>query len=74
MKIMEVVKEALRVVVLAVISYLLTENVVSFLVSWFGGEALSKEMVIVVTGLLTSVLRGIEKQLHANKSKLSLPY
>lgn len=73
MNITEILKESLRVVFLAVVSYLLTDGVINYLVVHFAGESLSLELIVLITGLLTSVLRGIEKQLHKNESKFQLP-
>lgn len=73
-KLIEVLKEALRVVVLAVVSFLLTDNVVNNLVVFFGGKSLEPQLVIITTGLILSILRGVEKELHSKGSKVTLPF
>jgi len=53
-----------RVVLLAIVSYLLTEGVVALLVNQFIGVQVGPEVRIVAVGAVTSVLRGIDKWLH----------
>ena len=72
-KLLEIGKETLRVAILAVVSYLLTAGVIDYLLVTFVGNTLSTEMVVLITGLLTSILRGVEKQLHKEDSKFILP-
>ena len=72
-KLLEIGKETLRVVILAVVSYFLTAGVIDYLLVTFLGNTLSAEMVVLITGLLTSILRGVEKQLHKEDSKFILP-
>jgi len=60
----EAIKEPLRYIELAVVSFLLTEGILNTLISLFFGSRLSVEFVLLITGLLTSVLRGYDKFLH----------
>jgi hypothetical protein len=60
----EAIKEPLRYIELAVVSFLLTEGLLNTLISLFFGSRLSVEFVLLITGLLTSVLRGYDKFLH----------
>lgn len=60
----EAVKEPLRYIELAVVSFLLTEGIISTLISLIIGNRLSPELVLIITGFLTSVLRGYDKFLH----------
>lgn len=57
-------KELGRVVVLGVVSYLLTAGVLASLVSILFGTHLDASVIVIVTGLLTSVLKGLDRQLH----------
>ena len=59
----ESVKEGLRVILLGVVSYLLTEGVVQTLVSHFLGMRLDASAQVIVVGLITSILRSIDKWL-----------
>jgi hypothetical protein len=60
----EAVKEPLRYIELAVVSFLLTEGILNSLISLIFGARLSPELVLLITGILTSVLRGYDKFLH----------
>lgn len=61
---LEGVKEWLRIVMLGAVSYLLTEGVVQGLVSWLFGSRLDAFGTTTVTGLILSVLKGIDKYLY----------
>lgn len=62
----EALLEGARVVMLAVVSFLLTVGVIDQVVlAWFGAN-LAPQMQVIVIGLFTSVLRGIDKWLHEN--------
>lgn len=58
----EAIKEPGRLVLLAVVSWLLTEGS-SLIVNRLGGQ-LSSETKMIVTGLLISTLRGVDAYLH----------
>ena len=62
------IKEALleggRVVLLAVISYLLTAGVIARVVVSTVGVHLDANLQLIITGAITSALRGIDKLLH----------
>jgi hypothetical protein len=58
------VKEVLRLILLAVVSYLLTEGVLSGLVFAVVGNKLSPTEVLFITGLITSVLKGLDKNIY----------
>jgi hypothetical protein len=74
MNIIEILKEGVRVVILAVISYLLTGVVLNNLLTVVLGSHLDPAIILYISGLLTAVLRGIEKELHTANSKLQLPF
>jgi hypothetical protein len=58
----EAIKEPLRLMALALVSWLITEGV-SALLKAIGGQ-LTPEMQLVVAGALVSLLRGLDKYLH----------
>ena len=53
-----------RVVVLAIISYLLTAGVLNAIVVATLGQNIDASIQVVIIGLITSVLRAIDKFLH----------
>lgn len=53
-----------RVIVLALVSYLLTEGVLTLIVELIFGVRVDATGKAVITGLLTTVLRSIDKYLH----------
>lgn len=59
----EGVKESVRIVMLTIVSWLLTEGVVAKLVEQFGAQ-LDANTRLLVTGLILSVLKGIDKWLY----------
>lgn len=61
---LEFLKEVGRVVLLAVISYLSTEVVVNQLLDLVGQGKLDSMSKLVLSGLILSVLRAFDKQLH----------
>jgi hypothetical protein len=54
----------LRVIAIAVVSYFLTEGVLEAVLEYTIGVRISPEMTILITGLLTSALKGIDRWLH----------
>lgn len=61
---LEALKEIGRVLLLALVSYLLTEGVIDAVVVYFGGvnlDALTKAQIV---GLVTTGLRALDKYLH----------
>lgn len=68
MTIPENIKQAIleggRVVLLAIVSYLLTVGVVDTIVAQTIGGKLDASVTLIITGLITSALRGIDKFLH----------
>ncbi|MCK9371062.1 hypothetical protein M0R04_14215 [Candidatus Dojkabacteria bacterium] len=58
------IKETGRVVVLGAISYLLTEGVLVGLVDIIFGVKLDVASKLFIVGLVTSVLKGVDRQLH----------
>lgn len=60
----EAILEGGRVVLLAIVSYLLTVGVVDTLVAQFIGGKLDASITLIITGLITSGLRGVDKFLH----------
>ena len=70
---MEILKEAGRVIFLAIVSWLLTIGVIDNILLAVVGDKLDPQYIILVVGVITSVLRGIEKELHNKDSKYQLP-
>jgi hypothetical protein len=66
----EASKELGRVVLCSVVSYLLTEGVISSLANVVFGERLNPILVLQITGVITYVLKSIDKWLH-EQGKLS---
>jgi hypothetical protein len=60
----EAIKEPLRYVLLSVVSFLLTEGVLNGFLTWLIGTKLDLATVLLITGLLTAILRGVDKFLH----------
>jgi len=60
----EAIKEPLRYLLMAVVSYLLTEGVLNTILIRVFGTQLDATAVALITGLLIAVLRGIDKYLH----------
>lgn len=71
---MEIIKEASRVIILAVVSWLLTVGVLDNVLSTFFGTKIDPTQTILISGFITSILRGIEKQLHDQDSRVQLPF
>ena len=67
----EGIKELLRTVIMAAVSYLLTGSIISSIVQWLSGAALDMSAQIIVTGLITSILSGVDKWLH--KANVRIP-
>ncbi len=57
-------KEFLRVVVLGALSYLLTEGVLNTLLDIVFGVKLDVQTKLFIVGFITSVLKGLDRQLH----------
>lgn len=62
---LEALKEILRLVVSTVIGYLLMEGVVDSLVVIYGGK-LDPTQKTLITGLLMSIVRAIDRYIHVN--------
>lgn len=60
----EGLKDGFRTILATVVAYLLTEGVIALLIEWFAGKELSTEYKLVITGLITAVLKGIDKWVH----------
>ena len=60
----EGLKEAGRVALVAIISWLLTEGVINSLLMLIFKTKLSPELVLMLTGLITSIVKGWDKDLH----------
>lgn len=71
MKVLEALKnwalEVSRVALLAVVSYLATDFVIAKLVQDFFSSSMSPEMVLQVTGILTVILKAVDRSLHETK-------
>lgn len=57
-------KETLRLIVTALVSYLLTDGVINTIVGWLFGTRLSPEMVVIMTGAFTTVIKSLDRALH----------
>ena len=62
--ILEGLKELIRTAVLGLISYLLTGQALQALLTSLFGAKLDPMQIAAVTGVLTSVLKGLDKWLH----------
>ena len=60
----EAVKEAARVILLAVVAFLLTTGVIDQAVVTAVGNRLDTNTILIISGLITSALRGFVKWLH----------
>lgn len=60
----EAVKELLRLVLMAIVSFLLTDLVISGAVEHFAGTRLDPWSKAQITTLVTTVLRTVDKYLH----------
>lgn len=65
----EGMKEAGRLVLLSLISYLLTAGVLNNLLALIGGTYFSEAQILIISGLLTTGLKGLDEALH-EKGKL----
>lgn len=57
-------KETGRVVVVALVSWLLTEGIISSVFALIFKDRLSSEAVLLIVGLFTAILKGIDRDLH----------
>ena len=69
----EGIKEAGRVAIFAVVSYLLTEGVVGQLLEVIK-ITIDPAMKLVIIGLITSILRAVDKWGHEEDNKVQLPF
>lgn len=60
----EASKEAARLVLMALVSYLLTEGVINSLLTSYFGTYLAPEIRLQFAGVITVVLRSADKWLH----------
>lgn len=60
----QAILEAGRVVLLSIVSYLLTVGVIDTLVATLVGGRLDASLTLIITGLITSGLRAVDKFLH----------
>ena len=60
---LNLLKEVGRIILLAVVSWLLTEGVLDVVLNAFGVD-LSPEIKLAIIGISTTVLKGIDRQLH----------
>lgn len=67
---MELVKEIGRIILLAVVSFLLTDVVITQLVDLATvNYSLSPELRLMIIGLLTTILKAVDKQIHTSSNK-----
>jgi hypothetical protein len=59
--IIEGLKEGLRIVILSVVSYLLTDGVIQTVIGWLWGGKMDATQITLVSGLVLSVLKSIDK-------------
>lgn len=75
----EAIKEPSRYVVIAIVSYLLTDGVLEGLLTYFTGNTLEPQAKLIVISLITAVIRGIDKwlfetqKIKAESTKTDLP-
>lgn len=62
--IIEATKEAGRLLLLAIVSYLLTEGVLDYILSYFLGVQIDTTTKVQVIAIITTLLRSIDKYLH----------
>lgn len=60
----EGLKEAGRIALDGIVSYLLTEGVLNTIVALIFKERLPLEVIVIITGVLMSVLKGLDKDRH----------
>ena len=60
----EGLKEAGRVALDGIFSYLLTEGVLNSIILLIFGERLPLGVIVIITGAVMSILKGWDKQLH----------
>lgn len=65
-------KELIRMIVISMVSFFLTEGVVQFVLQWIVGDKLDVAQVLFITGLLTVILKSIDKFLHKNGTNTPL--
>lgn len=68
----ESVKEFIRMIATAVVSFLLVDNAVNFILVWMVGDQLSPEQVLFVSALLTVVLKSVDKFVHKSGNETPL--
>ena len=60
----EAIKEGGRLLLLALVSYLLTAGVIDAVIVYFGGAQLDATTKVQLVGLITTGLRALDKYLH----------
>jgi len=60
----ESIKEPLRYILIAVVSYILTGTVLNNIVMYLFGEGIDPTTQILIVGMMTAFFRGIDKYLH----------
>ena len=60
----EGLKEAGRIALVAIVSWLLTEGVLNSLFVLIFKEKMSSEAILMLTGVMMSILKGWDKDLH----------
>lgn len=65
----ETLKEAARLILMGVVSYLLTAGVLDMLLKTYFGTYLSPELLLQISGFVTLVLRTIDKWLHERQAE-----
>lgn len=62
--ILEGLKEVGRILLLAIVSYLLTEGIIDAIVAYFVGTRLDAMTKTYIIGLTTTLLKSVDKWLH----------
>lgn len=60
----EGLKEAGRVALVALVSWLLTEGIINSIFVLIFKDRLSSEAILMLTGLMTAIIKGWDKDLH----------
>lgn len=71
-EVIESIKQFIRIALSGAVSYLLTEGVLHTIVRVTLGSRIDPTLIIIITGLGTSILSGLDKLNHENGNKSPL--
>lgn len=57
-------KSGLRTALLAIVSYISVQTVISGLLDWCCKAFMSPEVIVIATGFILTILKGFDKWLH----------